>query len=499
VTNLVYEFLRVVLHTVLRVFYRKIEIAGAELVPRGRPLIFVANHVNGIVDPLLIAMVTQRPMQFMAKAPLFQTWMFGPLLKLVDAIPVFRRDPRDYPGGIVPQDLPHDEMFRAAHDRLAAGGNLCLFPEGVGHSYPQMQELKTGVARILLGAEAAHQYALDIHIVPVGLTFENQGLFRSKVFIRVGPALAGRGYFEQHRAEPIEAARRLTEDLQQALRAVTLNFETQAEKDFFLTAAEVLHGRRLLNEKLLQVVKEWTPVYRHFKDQQPEVLEAYRVRLSDYADLKDALSLQERVVTLLASFGAPARLILRMLPLALAAVFVVPMGIAVNLLPYLFCAEIARRREHLDERASAQIVAGFVSYPPMYLVWAILVGWWSGSWILAFATPLYAAGLGVLTVWTVALFAHDWEALKSWLFFRTNPKLQSFLLRKRHELLDQLEAARAAASAAPGIPVAPATIPPVTPGPDGAGPAAPAILAGTPPLAAETAAPSKASSASPAI
>jgi len=56
---LIYGFLRVVVHAALRAFYRRIEIRGMERIPRGHPLIFVGNHVNGVVDPVLISMVTR--------------------------------------------------------------------------------------------------------------------------------------------------------------------------------------------------------------------------------------------------------------------------------------------------------------------------------------------------------------------------------------------------------------------------------------------------------
>ena len=39
---------------VLDVFFRDVEVIGKERAPRGVPLLVVANHVNNLIDPMLI-------------------------------------------------------------------------------------------------------------------------------------------------------------------------------------------------------------------------------------------------------------------------------------------------------------------------------------------------------------------------------------------------------------------------------------------------------------
>ncbi|HYO92138.1 MAG TPA: 1-acyl-sn-glycerol-3-phosphate acyltransferase, partial [Pyrinomonadaceae bacterium] len=60
-----------VLRLALRVFFRHIEVAGLGRVPLDRPVIFVLNHPNGLVDPVFLLCLAPRRVSFLAKAPLF--------------------------------------------------------------------------------------------------------------------------------------------------------------------------------------------------------------------------------------------------------------------------------------------------------------------------------------------------------------------------------------------------------------------------------------------
>ena len=48
------------------VFYRRIEVVGAERVPAAGPLLLVANHGNSLIDPLLLLACLPRPARFLA-------------------------------------------------------------------------------------------------------------------------------------------------------------------------------------------------------------------------------------------------------------------------------------------------------------------------------------------------------------------------------------------------------------------------------------------------
>jgi 1-acyl-sn-glycerol-3-phosphate acyltransferase len=77
----------------------------------------------------------------------------------------------------------NEGTLEAAKGALVKGRAITIFPEGKSHSEPALAELKTGAARIALGAA---KEGAAVRIVPVGLTYEDKHLFRSEVLIEVG-------------------------------------------------------------------------------------------------------------------------------------------------------------------------------------------------------------------------------------------------------------------------------------------------------------------------
>jgi 1-acyl-sn-glycerol-3-phosphate acyltransferase len=197
---------------VLRVFFRQIEIVGLERVPRGAPLLVVANHVNSLVDPLLIlAFLGLRP-RILAKSTLWHHPVMAPLLILAGAVPVYRRQD----GADTSRNF---DTFRRCRAVLAGGGAVLLFPEGTSHNEPHRLPLKTGAARIALESEACHG-PLGLRVIPVGLSYEAKGEFRSRVLIQVGDPIDPAPESARYGRDGRVAVRALTERIARALDVV---------------------------------------------------------------------------------------------------------------------------------------------------------------------------------------------------------------------------------------------------------------------------------------
>ena len=195
---------------ILHVFFREVVVTGVERIPRGSPVVFVANHSNSVVDSILLLALPSGCPRLLAKSTLFSHPVMGPLLVLAGALPVFRGRDR---GANVSRNF---ETFARCAKVLAAGGRIALFPEGESHNRNGQLPLKSGAARIVLEAEG-RLGPLGVRIVPVGLRYEAKERFRSTVWVSVGAAIDPAAEIARHEDEPRAAVRALTERVAQAL------------------------------------------------------------------------------------------------------------------------------------------------------------------------------------------------------------------------------------------------------------------------------------------
>ena len=229
-----YRLLRAVLRIPVQVFFRQIEVIGAENIPEAgtRAAMIAGNHPNSLLDPLLIIATAGRVVRFAAKDVLFKTLPLRILLRGLGAVPVAR--PADHGPGKGQGDKPgqsttgvkvdNNQMFAALSQVLAGGGAMGIFPEGLSHDLAQLQKLKTGAARIAL--DVAHRYDQPVDVVPVGLTYIHPRRFRSRVVVWYGaPIEVGQDWAERYARDDREAVRALTDEIDTAMRELTVNAE----------------------------------------------------------------------------------------------------------------------------------------------------------------------------------------------------------------------------------------------------------------------------------
>ena len=209
------------------VFYQVEKVGGP--LPDG-PVLVTANHPNALLDPLLIFHTAGRPARPLAKAPLFEQVFVGSMLRALGGLPVFRKQDD------ASQMHRNDETFRRAIDALVSGDAVQIFPEGLSHSEPGLVPLRTGAARIALGAEAATDWTLHLAIVPVGITYRRKSLFRGRALVMIGTPFSIGDLRSAYLADQQECVRELTDRIKARLQEVTLNLAQRDDQDLIETA-----------------------------------------------------------------------------------------------------------------------------------------------------------------------------------------------------------------------------------------------------------------------
>jgi glycerol-3-phosphate O-acyltransferase / dihydroxyacetone phosphate acyltransferase len=261
----------------LRTYFQRIEVTGRENVPLDKPVIFVLNHPNALVDPVFLFCLAPRRVSFLAKAPLFHMPVIGYLVKEMDSLPVYRHQDEGS------DTSKNQETFVAARKLLASGGTIGICPEGVSHDEPGLKPIKTGAARIALAAVSTGEVS-DLKIVPAGLYYTCKTTFRSSALLYFGTPLSVDPVKLDHDGNPPrEAVRVLSDRIEKALRAVILDAHqeeallTTARAERIFSSASDDNDDSLRVELRLQqrFIKAYPIVQAH----QPDRLRKLEVRM----------------------------------------------------------------------------------------------------------------------------------------------------------------------------------------------------------------------------
>jgi glycerol-3-phosphate O-acyltransferase / dihydroxyacetone phosphate acyltransferase len=427
------------LRLILRIFFRHTEVAGLERVPQKGPIIFVLNHPNGLVDPVFILALAPRRVSLLGKSTLFKMPVVGFLARALDTLPVYRQQDK---GADVSRNR---ETFARCRELLERGGTIALFPEGVSHSEPSLRPLKTGAARIALGAAA--EGAEGLQIVPAGLYYTAKSSFRSSALLYFGePISVAPVALDANSEPPREAVRELSDKLTDALREVTLNADhhqalsTVARAEEIFTAGED-DGQSLARE--LELRRRFVEGYAYFRERAPERLAAVEARLRQYEqELRQAglevgsLSAPEAMREAVGA-GAGATVLrafafLLSLPVALV-------GAVVNYLPYrltgLLAVSIARKDD--DILSTAKVLASLLLFPLTWGGLALLAGLRLG-WVAAVAVMVCAP----LAAYVAVRFAEEVDRAagcgRALVFFVTRRWFFKRLLVERKSIREEI-------------------------------------------------------------
>jgi len=260
---ILYVIVRWIARTALDWYYRDIEVVGAERIPLGLPLLLAVNHPNNVVDALVVLRIVPRRVRITAKATLWANPILRVAFRWYGVIPLRRIKDEAVPASAKLNPARNLDAFRAVLDTLEAKHAVLIFPEGISHSQSQLAPLRSGLARLALQARDERNVR-GLTILPIGLVFERKWEPRSRILAHVGEPIELDEWRTSRKRKSPDASREngtldaesedvsedghadavvaLTAEVDERLRATTVNFPTPEDAERVLGVARILAG-----------------------------------------------------------------------------------------------------------------------------------------------------------------------------------------------------------------------------------------------------------------
>lgn len=436
---LLYELLRFIFLIALRAFFGRISLSGLENVPEKGALIIAANHPSTFLDPIVVAVWLRRPVYFLANGGVFTSPLVKWLFRQLFMIPIYRRqDSAD-------AAQKNEQTFAACFELLAEGGALMIFPEGSSEDRRELRPLKTGTARIALGALAHLPPNQDVSIVCAGINYTNPRRFQSLLKLSYAPPISARSF--ANRPDGIQA---LTQEMANRLRPLIVITPDKA-LDRLTRQIEEVYGYQLKRELALDlphtdsvfmVAQQIAEGVATFSRTMPEKVAELQNLLTEYLACLRQYKITDRVFHTLPdkpSLGLERVLAVLGLPLYLYSELH-------NALPYRLPGWLAvRLTQETVYRAPLNLTFGIFTFGTCYPFYAKLFAefvspiWWH---VILYLISLPASGYYAFRYYRfVGLLGQKQRAAR---LRRQNPETWAHLHRRREKIVTLLEAARAA-------------------------------------------------------
>jgi 1-acyl-sn-glycerol-3-phosphate acyltransferase len=424
-------------------FFRRVEVSGVEHIPPTGGGILIAWHPNGLLDPALIISTFPRTVVFGARHGLFKWPVIGRIMKALGTVPIYRASDLESADDDTRRAANRKSLDALAH-AVCVGGFAALFPEGVSHDDPFLQELKTGAARLYYRAmQLCAEQGIPPVIIPVGLHYDNKTAFRSNALVEFHPPLYISPELQTSIDENDDATFRkqsseLTSVLEPVLQEVTHATESWELNHMMNRVRSLMRAERAkragvslrapdMAERTLGMARVWKAYYARMQTA-PDEVRALLERVASYDQALEEVKLDDDDLDkppAIESKWIPVLLALQAAVVFLVFPPVLLLGVLINAPAYFLIRPIAQAAsKQYKDTATIKLLAGLVLFPLSWLVAALLVGLGQvqlhntfggiphAPWPAGITTFLIGAFGGALALVYLELVNRTWTSIK---------------------------------------------------------------------------------------
>jgi glycerol-3-phosphate O-acyltransferase / dihydroxyacetone phosphate acyltransferase len=423
----IYHFVRNLAWISTRVFYKKKIIIGKENLKIEGAAIVISNHPSTLLDVFNVGPEIHRNMFFLANYGLFKhpvsRWVFSRLY----CIPVKRKE--DVEEG---EARDNDAAFEASFEHLAKGGILFIAPEGVSFMNRWVRPFKTGTARIALGAEKRNNNALNLKIIPSGVSYNAPNLFRSWVVVETGKPIVVKDWLNEYKGSPDDAIDAFTTYLEEKVAALSIN--TRDERgELFINQVETMYENSHCLPQKEAYYRSKNVLSKHLDNQNLVTdINTYHVSLKHEGLTDLGVVLQQRNYPLL-------RLFWRLISLIVG----LPLAVLGNLFWFVPCFIpwfVARKMKlYIGYDSNIKIILGIITIPFMaWLTYKLGLQLFQSSMLSAFFV-IYLMLLGYFLEYYEQNLNKLLEGMKTFSFASSRKDTFYSFIEKRARIIKELE------------------------------------------------------------
>jgi glycerol-3-phosphate O-acyltransferase / dihydroxyacetone phosphate acyltransferase len=443
---MLYGILKILMRSTIKVFFRSITVKNSEAIPGEGPVIILANHPSTFMDPIVIASVINRKVFFLGKGELFRGTFAKWLLPKLNIIPVYRK-----------QDDPtlmskNADTFKKCFEHLENGGAILIFPEGVSITERKLKPVKTGAARIALGAEARNDFKLGVKIINIGLNYADPHKFNRDLFINIKEPIQVERYAQTFVADEFKAAEELTEEIRTQLEDIIISIQ-DTRVDELVRNIETLYKYNLKKargvsgndtETDFSITRNIVKAVTYYSETDPDYVASIEQRIKNYLEHLKELNLDDEDLSRNKTNKSFIGTNIRALFFLIAGFPFYVYGLINNFLPFeipgLLADKIAKSK---DFRGAIGMVLGMFTFLIFDSIQIYLVHYFFQNMII---TVLYAVSLPLSGFFTYYYWHRLDQIRAKWLllslFFKRSTAIAN-LIAERENIISEFDKKRA--------------------------------------------------------
>ena len=374
-------------------YFRKEHIVGLENVPAdGTPVVVVSNHQNCLNDPLCVClMLTDRRMNFLARANVFNNPIFNKALRAMGLLPAYRMSHEGYAAV-----AKNRSTLEAAGEALTNGETVILYPEAGHQDKRWLGVFRVTYLKMAFDAAEKMNFEQDVMILPSCNHYSNYFHARTDMLIKFGEPISLKPYYEQYKESPRETMTMINQMVREKIQKMMLHIEDLEHYDQIDFLRDNGYGRkfaiehgykfRYLPSRLISDQKLVTALQNAYNEQPEQMEQIY----SDTARLIEGQKkLKIRDWLFIHNPGVEAPTLRGLGLLALLPLFLVSFlpTLLLFVLPKIFLKKLIKDQMFVSSfnvGVSVFVTVPLCLFVPSILLWIFAGFWWALAYFVAF-------------------------------------------------------------------------------------------------------------------